>query len=346
MYSTLVVSDDEKKLESLLSMDLFNKESEIQIESVVKDGESALKVLRKKEIDLVITDIELAGINGIELLRKIKEEKLCDFVALACENASFSYARQGIIYGACDYLIKPYSVEEINDLVLRIKNIQIKKENIEENFVENSLSYIYGRDNKYKGYIEEYIEKNYTFFRDFNKANKNIIKIFRNLADRLYADNPWMELYFSVENFYLNGTIWEKDIEAFKEHYKISFYKLFDEYQELMPPHNDNIKEVINYILSSPQEDLRQKTVARKLNFNVTFLSTIFAAQTGERFVDYVTKIKMKRAGLLLLNTNLTITYIGIELGYRDLGYFTKLFKKEYDCTPSAYRMGYYDYQI
>lgn len=60
------------------------------------------------------------------------------------------------------------------------------------------------------------------------------------------------------------------------------------------------MQDVILYILNNPESDLKQKTIASKLYMNSSYLSTVFATQTGMRFVDYITTVRLKRAGWLL----------------------------------------------
>ena len=67
------------------------------------------------------------------------------------------------------------------------------------------------------------------------------------------------------------------------------------------------MQDVILYILNNPESDLKQKTIASKLYMNSSYLSTVFATQTGMRFVDYITTVRLKRAGWLLKNTEMKI---------------------------------------
>lgn len=104
---------------------------------------------------------------------------------------------------------------------------------------------------------------------------------------------------------------------------------------------------IILYILNNPESDLKQKTIASKLYMNSSYLSTVFATQTGMRFVDYITTVRLKRAGWLLKNTEMKITEIALRLDYKDVGYFSQLFKKQYGIVPSQYRLpDNYNYQI
>lgn len=73
-----------------------------------------------------------------------------------------------------------------------------------------------------------------------------------------------------------------------------------NEVWELYPKvQNPQMQDVILYILNNPESDLKQKTIASKLYMNSSYLSTVFATQTGMRFVDYITIVRLKRAGVV-----------------------------------------------
>lgn len=94
--------------------------------------------------------------------------------------------------------------------------------------------------------------------------------------------------------------------------------------------------------------DLKLKSIAEKFYINNSYLSNTFSVKTGMRFNDYVTTVKMARARYLLVNTQLKTYEIGYELGYHDINYFSKLFKRYYRENPSEYRSSLKgeDYQI
>ena len=110
---------------------------------------------------------------------------------------------------------------------------------------------------------------------------------------------------------------------------------------------NDKIAKVIAYVLASPEGDLRQTSVAESLYINSSYLSTVFTANINIRFVDYVNNVRLRRAAMLLVSTDLKIADIADRLEYRDISYFSKLFKKKFGMTPSLYRIpDNYNYQI
>ena len=111
--------------------------------------------------------------------------------------------------------------------------------------------------------------------------------------------------------------------------------------------HGEGLDDILLYILNKPEGDLRQKTISEELYINRSYLSTVFAAQIGINFVDYINMVKMKRAAYLLKHTKMKIIDIAGVLDYKDMGYFLKRFKAKYGVTPSQYRIPEtYEFQI
>ena len=76
----------------------------------------------------MITDIRMPGLNGLELLGKMKKEKLDSEVVLVSGFAEFEYARTAIREGAFDYLVKPVNKEQLTDCIQRLgKTVRCKK---------------------------------------------------------------------------------------------------------------------------------------------------------------------------------------------------------------------------
>lgn len=82
-------------------------------------GEEALDVMKKQHFDVVLTDIRMPGLDGVELLRRIKEEAPDAIVILMTAYASLGTAVEALRLGAHDYLIKPSSSQDIRQSVAR-----------------------------------------------------------------------------------------------------------------------------------------------------------------------------------------------------------------------------------
>ena len=85
----------------------------------VNSGEAALDRYDKTDFDLVLAEIDLPGIDGIELLQGIKQKSTDAIVVLMTEQASLETALQALRFGAYDYLIKPCTSETIRESVER-----------------------------------------------------------------------------------------------------------------------------------------------------------------------------------------------------------------------------------
>jgi DNA-binding response OmpR family regulator len=82
-------------------------------------GEEALDVMNKQAFDVVLTDIRMPGLDGVELLRRIKDESPDVIVILMTAYASLGTAVEALRLGAHDYLIKPSSSQDIRQSVAR-----------------------------------------------------------------------------------------------------------------------------------------------------------------------------------------------------------------------------------
>ena len=89
------------------------------IVSEAASGEEALEIMSKQAFDVVLTDIRMPGLDGVELLRLIKEESPDIIVILMTAYASLGTAVEALRLGAHDYLIKPSSSQDIRQSVAR-----------------------------------------------------------------------------------------------------------------------------------------------------------------------------------------------------------------------------------
>lgn len=107
--SILIVEDEEKILRLL--------ELELEIEGYqigkAMDGNEALEAYRSRKWDLILLDVMLPGISGIELLRKIRTKNNFTPVILLTAKGSVEDKVSGLDLGANDYITKPFQIEEL-----------------------------------------------------------------------------------------------------------------------------------------------------------------------------------------------------------------------------------------
>ncbi len=104
------------------------------------------------------------------------------------------------------------------------------------------------------------------------------------------------------------------------------------------PKTSELMVRVQEYLREHVFEDISLVTVAQVFFMSPIYLSRRFKKETGLLYVDYVTSLKMNVAKQLLLDSNLMIYEIANKLGYRDVKYFSQLFRGKWGVNPTEYR--------
>jgi two-component system response regulator YesN len=93
-----------------------------------------------------------------------------------------------------------------------------------------------------------------------------------------------------------------------------------------------------DYIKQHYAEPLTLTQVGKIVAINPAYLSSRFAKYCGQNFIDYVTQYRLEKAQELLRLTNLQIQEVAVKVGYTDIGYFNRIFRRYTGQTPGAYR--------
>lgn len=119
MYQIVIVDDEPRICEGLVH--LFPWQSlGFAVAASFTNGRDALDYINAHpEIDVVMTDIEMPGMNGIELSGKLRDSRIA--VVFFSAYQDFEYARSAIINHVVDYLLKPMSFDSISDCMKRLK---------------------------------------------------------------------------------------------------------------------------------------------------------------------------------------------------------------------------------
>ena len=136
MYKVLIVEPQEFSLAALLNLPVWKKESEdhegFECVDTAANGQDALELVRNHRYDLILTEINLTLCDGLQLLKQIHVNNQPPLVVFISDIVTFSYAREGFIYGAFDYLPKPVSQQDMENLLTRARGEleRIKKQQL------------------------------------------------------------------------------------------------------------------------------------------------------------------------------------------------------------------------
>lgn len=231
----LLIADDEnlelKVLEKTVKKH-FVDELEIFASS---NGREASQICDEVKPDIALLDIEMPGMNGIELAKYIKEKYADCIIIFITAYDRFDYAIEAMHIKAFDYLLKPWKEERLCELInTAIENVRS---------MQKTDSIVHSQ----KDVIKDYIDRNY-----------------------------------------------KKDISA--------------------------------------------KDVAGILGYSDVYFSKVFKQLFDDNFINYLTKIRIDRAKVLLKDVSFNIKEVGKSVGYADSNYFTKVFKRSIGISPSEYR--------
>jgi DNA-binding NtrC family response regulator len=122
---TILIVEDEAKMRRLLELNLgddgFNTLS-------AEDAETGLKLLRENAVDLVVTDLKLPGMNGLEFLQAVKRQNAAMPVIVMTAFGSVETAVEAMKAGAADYVLKPFSLNEMRMVIRKELDVHALRE--------------------------------------------------------------------------------------------------------------------------------------------------------------------------------------------------------------------------
>ncbi len=136
MYKVLLV-DDEEMVTQGLSRFVRWEEAGFRVCGTALSVSAALVLLEKEPVDLVITDIQIPGQNGLDLIRILKERYPRTKTIILSGYSDFAYAQQALRLGALDYLTKPINFKALRELLERVH--RMLEEEAQQNIPDGHL---------------------------------------------------------------------------------------------------------------------------------------------------------------------------------------------------------------
>jgi two-component system response regulator YesN len=316
------------------------------------DGELAYPLIRVEQPDIIITDIRMPFMNGLELSRLIKKELPQSKIIILSGHEEFAYAQEALRIGVTEYLLKPINGTELLKVVKRVGE-QIKHERIENASSQDVLEL---------GSID--MKKVEVFLRN-GEADEIVIFVeeFLNGIVSTGEKSVLFRQYFII-NIYLTVLNFIKEIgvaevleeEPFKESesvmeivdelkkardYIVRIFTIAIEQRDVIRTKRyhrliEQSKEYINEHYADEKISLNE--VAAYVNISPNHFSTIFSREAGKSFIRYLTELRMNKAKEMLKCSDLRCSEISTAVGYKDPHYFSYLFKKAHNCSPMQYR--------
>ena len=190
-------------------------------------------------------------------------------------------------------------------------------------------------------FVEEYL-------KSICKENRNSLLFRQYIIMDMYSITAGFseELGFGVDvidkpfhdKFQFYGQM--PSFEFTKEYIEKTFDQVISLRDEMVTrQYKDMIYKAKSYIDDNyMKEDISLNQVASEVFLSPSHFSSVFSQKTGQTFIKYLTDLRMNKAKELLKCTNKRTSEVGYSVGYKDPHYFSFLFRKTQNCTPSQYR--------
>lgn len=217
MYKVMLVDDEKLILQGLLNIIEWDKIG-LEVVQTVDNAICAIEMFEKDPVNIIITDINMPKVTGLELIKKIRAiDEQVKFIILSGYD-EFSYAKTAIEYGVENYILKPINEEELEQALIKIVSTMSREKEKQSRLLSKNrklIQFIRGKIDKNElSKIQQVIniglnEKRYTVSsitigQKDNKDNSNIndiietntcgkCEIIGNFDGQVIIINPWSE---------------------------------------------------------------------------------------------------------------------------------------------------------
>ncbi len=339
----IVAADDEFLVTEGIRIMLKEINVENELADIAFDGDSAWAAVTKNQPDLLLTDIRMPGMDGLELIRRCREEYPDLLVIVISGYQDFVYAQKAIELGVIGYIDKPITPEKLEqslrkaeDIVYRRKLDRAKDPHILKEF-DSLFSALYeGSTEKMRASYEQVKGKMHEENLELDEYSRRMFVLITSIAGSYYelSKRALSDKHLpSYRNMTLFTTFSEVDqyadtiIESIIEKLKI-------ENQGIV---HDSIRNIVAYIDRHFREDVSLNRLAEMAQMNPVYLSTLFKQETGTSYVKYLTALRIEKAKQFLLD-GYRVNEVCEMVGYPNYRYFCDLFKKHTGITPNEYK--------
>lgn len=245
MWKIVIVDDDFQVVEGMKRI-IAQSGLDIACVGEALDGAEALEIVRKTRPDIVLTDINMPVMDGLEMIETLKAEEYPGEIIILSGYADFQYARQALRFHVHDYLLKPVTLPDVHEV------------------------------------LEKAVQS-------LNDRHKVVV-----------AGIGWNENH----------------------------------------RHKETVASILRYVDEHYSEDITLEDLSRQLFLSRNYLNKVFKRDTGETFTNYLIRVRMEKAKELLLGGRHYIYEIAEMVGYKNVPYFSNIFRRYTGYKPSELGRG------
>jgi len=372
MIKVLIVDDDQlvrKGLMLAMPWDRF----EMKVVGEAGNGEKALEFLSENHVDLLITDLAMPVMSGIELIRIARKQYPDLPIAVLTLHQDFEYIQEALRLGAIDYIAKVQLEKERFEEVLgrihdRILTDRRKQSNDDAAGVSGKDALFYGepeRDTRAVNEVDcECEQPGSTSVEVGDGSIKDKLQSFRwvheerymiellhelktmrlpvpRLMQLLYSITAeWNRTFKNIVHTEMTTPVhfasWN-EVVAWMANFRAEALHLSGG-QYLRKEVSSSVMTAVKIIHDELHKPLFASDVSKRVNLSRSYFNQCFKEMVGYSFNEYLRKIRMDKAKDYLTKTAKPIVWIAEHTGYADEKYFSRIFREQVGMLPSEYR--------
>lgn len=341
----IVIADDEPFFLEGLKVLIDWKSQGYEIIGFANNGEEALEKILTLKPDVVLTDLRMPEIEGLEIIRKcVKELRLKTKFIVISGYDDFSYAQKAMKYGVNHYILKPIDEETLISALREVCAEILKQNNAPTgNYTAafpsaELLSAISSNDSLA---IKEEINRILNETSAISLNSGSIMTLTNHLF--VYVMKAVHTLGGDAGDFIENHHKLAIDAKDDPLEIEKSLYDFCSDCAQFiadlkLKQTNGFMGKIEQYIKENYHENINLKRISEVFYINPVYLGQLFSKHFNMYFHDYLTKIRIDEAKRLLRTTDLKVYEVADKVGFQNVDYFINKFKKRVNCTPLHYR--------
>jgi two-component system response regulator YesN len=331
----VAIADDEPLACEYLQF-LISQCPDYEVVWVRNDGQSTLEAVLQEPPDVLLLDIRMPVMNGLEVARRIREVNLTTAVIFVTAYEDFHYAQEAIRVAATDYLIKPIDFHALNTALLRSRqNVANESTNIIKAIVAVPLQERYNpadlvsRLQEYCCWLRQ--DTPHLFSVHFNPDAQagNRWYLFHCLPQEIHGNVFWRMLLIDTGiGLFVAST---KDQSGNSQ---ILWLQLLAKVQSIYA----NYVGLATGMMEFHDQPRDKASIAQQIGISPTYLGRIMKELTGETFGQFYLHLRLEAAFRDICNTRLSIAQIAERHGFNYSHHFARTFRNYFGITPMQLR--------
>lgn len=355
MNVNILIAEDEKSVNRSMCEFINELGKPYHLVGSALNGKQAFEFFDKNMIDILLADIKMPIMDGLTLIGHVRDKYPNTKTIILSGYNDFHYVQKALQLGVADFLLKPLNKEKLISILIKTAS----------KYYQNTIDYSSLMLNQEKwdmalidlesdlfdqiklGNIEgarQAVENLLSAFKD--RVNNDYFRMIPFITDSMLALNKRMTSYRNMDR-YLPSIVEFKntlstrsqnneEIEQIMIEFVLTSVKLISDFRKQTSP--DIIYHCTKILNEQFNKDISLQEMANITGVTPPYLSRLFKKELGVNYIHYINQLRIEKAKELLNSPHFKIMDIANIVGYGNVNYFSRTFKKITGLSPQDYR--------